>query len=59
MHTGTKRSKSRALMRARDANPEGLPRVRFNHMSHEDDWLKFRACIYHARETFAQAARAP
>ena len=25
--------------------PESLPRVRFNYMSHPDDWLEFRACI--------------
>jgi choline dehydrogenase len=59
VHVGTKRSKSRGWVRLRDANPSSLPRVRFNYMSHEDDWLEFRACIAHTREIFAQAALAP
>ena len=59
VHVGTKRSKSRGWVRLRDANPESLPRVRFNYMSHADDWLEFRACIRHTREIFAQAALAP
>ena len=46
-------------MRLRDARPESLPRVRFNYMSHEDDWLEFRACIRHTRDIFAQPSLAP
>ena len=48
-----------AGVRLRDASPTSLPRVRFNYMSHEDDWLEFRACIAHTREIFAQSALAP
>ncbi len=59
VHVGTKRSKSRGFVRLRDAHATSLPRVRFNYMSHEDDWLEFRACIAHTREIFAQAALAP
>lgn len=59
VHVGTKRSKSRGYVRLRDAKPESLPRVRFNYMSHPDDWLEFRACIQYSREIFAQAALAP
>ena len=59
VHVGTKRSKSRGWVRLRDASPTSLPRVRFNYMSHEDDWLEFRACIAHTREIFAQSALAP
>ena len=59
VHVGTKRSKSRGWVRLRDANPTSLPRVRFNYMCHEDDWLEFRACIAHTREIFAQSALAP
>ncbi len=59
VHVGTKRSKSRGWVRLRDANPTSLPRVRFNYMCHEDDWLEFRACIAHTREIFAQSAFAP
>jgi choline dehydrogenase len=46
-------------VRLRDADPSSLPRVRFNYMSHEDDWLEFRACIRYAREIFAQPALSP
>lgn len=59
VHVGTKRSKSRGHVRLRDAKPESLPRVRFNYMSHPDDWLEFRACIDFTREIFNQPAFAP
>lgn len=59
VHVGTKRSKSRGWVRLRDADPRSLPRVRFNYMSHEDDWLEFRACIRLTREIFRQDALAP
>jgi choline dehydrogenase len=59
VHVGTKRSKSRGWVRLRDARPQSLPRVRFNYMSHPDDWLEFRACIGLTREIFAQPAMAP
>jgi choline dehydrogenase len=56
VHVGTKRSKSRGSVRLRDAKPDSLPRVRFNYMSHPDDWLEFRSCITFTREIYAQAA---
>lgn len=56
VHVGTKRSKSRGYVRLRDARAESLPRVRFNYMSHADDWLEFRSCISYSREIFAQTA---
>ena len=59
VHVGTKRSKSRGWVRLRDARPESLPKVRFNYMTHEDDWREFRACIDFTREIFAQEAFAP
>ena len=59
VHVGTKRSKSRGWVRLRDARPESLPRVRFNYMSHPDDWQEFRACISLTREIVAQKALAP
>lgn len=59
VHVGTKRSKSRGWVRLRDARPESLPRVRFNYMSHPDDWTEFRACVRFSREIFAQPAFAP
>ena len=59
VHVGTKRSKSRGWVRLSDARPQSLPRVRFNYMTHADDWLEFRACIGLTREIFAQPAMAP
>lgn len=59
VHVGTKRSKSRGWVRLRDGRPESLPRVRFNYMSHPDDWDEFRACIHLSREIFDQPAFAP
>lgn len=56
VHVGTKRSKSRGWVRLRSADPSDLPRVRFNYMSHPDDWQEMRACIRLTREIFAQPA---
>jgi len=56
VHVGTKRSKSRGWVRLRDNGVRSLPRVRFNYMSHEDDWREFRACIRFTREIFRQEA---
>ncbi|PNA00907.1 MULTISPECIES: choline dehydrogenase [unclassified Pseudomonas] len=59
VHVGTKRSKSRGWVRLRDTLPQSLPRVRFNYMTHPDDWAEFRACVRLTREIFAQPAFAP
>lgn len=59
IHVGTKRSKSRGWVKLRSAVPEDLPRVRFNYMTHPDDWLEMRACIRLTREIIAQRAFAP
>ncbi|MEQ9240806.1 choline dehydrogenase [Roseovarius indicus] len=59
VHVGPKRSKSRGWVRLEPANPDGPPKVRFNYMSHPDDWTEMRAAIRFTREVFAQAAFAP
>ncbi|MBE2278240.1 MAG: choline dehydrogenase [Rhodobacteraceae bacterium] len=56
VHVGTKRSKSRGWVKLRSALPQDLPRVRFNYMTHADDWQEMRACIRLSREIFAQPA---
>jgi len=56
VHVGTKRSKSRGWVRLRDKSPHSLPRVRFNYMSHADDWHVMRQCIRFTREIFGQEA---
>jgi len=59
VHVGTKRSKSRGWVRLASASADVLPRVRFNYMSHPDDWTEMRSCIRIAREIFAQPSFDP
>jgi choline dehydrogenase len=54
VHVGPMRSKSRGSVSLRSPRPEDPPVIRFNYMSHEDDWAEFRACLRLAREIFAQ-----
>ena len=56
VHVGTKRSKSRGWVKLRDNSVHELPKVQFNYMTHEDDWLEMRACIKLTREIFKQDA---
>ncbi|MDO9640101.1 MAG: choline dehydrogenase [Pseudotabrizicola sp.] len=58
-HVGPMRSKSRGSVTLRSANPSDNPVIRFNYMSHPDDWAEFRAAIRLTREVFAQPAMAP
>ena len=58
-HVGPMRSKSRGTVMLRSADPAAAPVIRFNYMSHPDDWADFRTCIRLTREIFAQAAMAP
>ncbi len=55
-HVGPMRSKSRGTVRLRSADPAEAPEIRFNYMSHPDDWRDFRTCIRLTREIFAQPA---
>jgi choline dehydrogenase len=55
-HVGPMRSKSRGWVRLRSREPLDKPRILFNYMSHEDDWLEMRACVRLTREIFAQQA---
>jgi choline dehydrogenase len=57
-HVGPMRSKSRGTVTLRSADPAAAPVIRFNYMSHPDDWQEFRACIRLTREIFAQPAMA-
>ncbi len=58
-HVGPMRSPSRGAVTLRSADPEAAPRIVFNYMSTEQDWIDFRACIRLTREIFAQAAFEP
>ncbi|MGG7568482.1 choline dehydrogenase [Rhodovulum sp. DZ06] len=58
-HVGPMRSKSRGSVTLRSADPADAPVIRFNYMTHPDDWTEFRAGIRLVREVFAQEAFAP
>ncbi len=58
-HVGPMRSKSRGAVTLRSADPHAAPVIRFNYMSHPDDWDEFRKCIRLTREVFGQAAMQP
>jgi choline dehydrogenase len=55
-HVGPMRSKSRGSVTLRSADPREKPVIRFNYMSHPDDWSDFRHCIRLTRELFGQQA---
>jgi choline dehydrogenase len=55
-HVGPMRSKSRGFVRLRSGNAADKPRIRFNYMSHPDDWTEMRAAVRLTREIFAQPA---
>ena len=58
-HVGPMRSKSRGSVTLRSANPTDAPVIRFNYMSHPEDWEDFRTAIRLTREIFGQTAMAP
>lgn len=58
-HVGPMRSKSRGSVTLRSADPKAPPVIRFNYMSHPDDWAEFRKCVRLTREIFAQEAFRP
>lgn len=57
-HVGPMRSKSRGTVRLRSGRAEDAPEIRFNYMSHPDDWEEFRTCIRLTREIMAQSSMA-
>ncbi len=54
-HVGPMRSRSRGAVTLRSPEPKAAPVIRFNYMSHEEDWVEFRHCVRLTREIFAQA----
>ncbi len=58
-HVGPMRSKSRGTVTLASADPREAPKIRFNYMSHPDDWAEMRACVRLTREIFAADAFAP
>ena len=58
-HIGPMRSPSRGAVTLRSAEPEDSPKITFNYMSTEKDWIDFRRGIRLTREIFAQEAFRP
>jgi len=58
-HVGPMRSKSRGAVTLASPDPWQAPRIRFNYMSHEEDWADFRRCIRLTREIFSQPVFEP
>ncbi|MBA4307115.1 MAG: choline dehydrogenase [Sphingopyxis sp.] len=58
-HVSPMRSKSRGSVTLRSDDAQDKPVIRFNYMSHPDDWTEMRAGVRLTREIFAQAAFDP
>ena len=56
VHVGYNHSKSRGAVTLRSPDPMADPVIKFNYMSHEEDWVKFRHCVRLTREIFSQKA---
>ncbi|MCR6499035.1 choline dehydrogenase [Shinella sp. CPCC 101442] len=56
VHVGYNLSKSRGNVTLRSSDPIADPVIKFNYMSHEEDWIKFRHCVRLTREIFGQKA---
>jgi choline dehydrogenase len=59
IHIGPMRSGSRGAVTLRSADPTAAPVIRFNYMSHADDWPEFRRAVRLAREVIAARAFDP
>ncbi len=58
-HVGPMRSPSRGSVSLASGDPKTAPKILFNYMSQEQDWIDFRHCIRLTREIFSQAAFDP
>ena len=58
-HVGPMRSPSRGSVTLRSSDSKDAPKILFNYMSTEQDWIDFRHCIRLTREIFGQAAFDP
>ena len=59
VHVGYNHSKSRGAVTLRSPDPMADPVIKFNYMSHEEDWVKFRHCVRLTREIFSERAFDP
>lgn len=58
-HVGSMRSPSRGWIRLAGKDPRLAPRIRFNYMSHPQDWREFRDAIRLTREIMVQPSLSP
>ena len=58
-HVGPMRSPSRGSVSLASNDPKAAPKILFNYMSQEQDWIDFRHCIRLTREVFSQPAFDP
>lgn len=56
VHVGPMRSKSRGSIQLASKNPVAKPKITFNYMSHNDDWVEMRQAVRLTREIFNQTA---
>ena len=59
LHVGPMRSKSRGFIKLKSSNPFEAPLIKFNYMSHEEDFPNFRKSLRLSREILSQDALAP
>lgn len=58
-HVGPMRSPSRGAVTLKSADPAEAPRILFNYMSTDQDWVEFRSALRLTREIFQQEAFRP
>lgn len=58
-HVGHMRSPSRGEVTLASKDPKEAPKILFNYMSTDEDWVNFRTCVRLTREIFRQPAMAP
>ena len=59
LHVGPMRSPSRGFVSIHSPNPEVAPKIKFNYMSHEEDFVTFRKALRLSREILNQKALLP
>lgn len=59
LHVGPMRSLSRGYVNIISSDPKIVPKIKFNYMSHPEDWVIFRNCIKLSREILNMPAMAP
>ena len=59
LHVGPMRSESRGYVRIQSSNPSEAPTIKFNYMSHENDFPNFRKALRLSREILNQKALEP